>query len=55
VLPGGSRVLVRHAARRRFARAMFLAACVSVLAAGLAHAQNAIVTENALPGNPPSE
>jgi len=54
--PGGSHVLPRHAATRRFARALTFAACASVLAAGLAHAaQNAIVTENALPGNAPSE
>ena len=32
-----------------------LAACIGLLTAGLAHAKNAIVTENAHPGNPPSE
>ncbi len=32
-----------------------VAACALVLSAGIARAQNAIVTENALPGNPASE
>ena len=39
----------------RVAGVLSVAACALVLSAGIARAQNAIVTENALPGNPASE
>jgi len=48
-------VLPRRPLSRRLSRALSLAACVALLTAGVARAQNAIVTENALPGNPSSE
>ena len=46
---------LRHPLSRRLSRTLLLAACAGLLTAGVARAQNAIVTENALPGNPSSE
>jgi len=46
---------VRRSLNRRLSRALLLAACVGLLTGGVARAQNAIVTENALPGNRPRE